>query len=123
MSFLGGGPGQPSDTGPDVSPVTTPDQKSLGKSQGQGWITSGIVGHFWAVLFSSLMEGLKVVITALVGAFDELLSLFVPLVTAAQGTNTAGLYDLTATILNDLLGIEVAGDDLANAARARGLIG
>jgi hypothetical protein len=113
----------PTDGGSDVPPVPTPDQKDLGKSHAQGWITSGIAGHFWAVLFSSLTEGLKIIITALVGAFDELLSLFVGFVTAAQGTGTQGFFDLEAQILNDFIGVEVAGGDLAAAARQRGLIG
>src|SRR5258708_19242543 len=98
-SFLGGG----GDTGPDVSPVTTPDHKTIGKSQGQGLKASGIMGHLWAVLFCSLIAGLQIVINALVGAFDEILSLFVGLVTAAQGTQTQGFYNLTAPIINDLL--------------------
>ena len=111
------------DSGADVSPVTTPDQKKLGKDHGQGLKESGIVGHFFAVLFDSLIEGMKIIITALVGAFDEVLSLITPLVTGAQGVNTPGFYDLTAAILNDLLGVEVAGGEIAAAAQRRGLIG
>jgi hypothetical protein len=116
-------PGPDNPCGADVSNVPTPNQKDLGKSHAQGWITSGIAGHFWATLFSSLAEGLKIIITALVGAFDELLSLFVGFVTAAQGTGTQGFFDLEAQILNDFIGVEVAGADLAAAAKRRGLIG
>lgn len=123
MSFLGGGPGGSFDSGPEVSPVTTPSQKDLGKSHGQGLKESGIVGHFFAVLFDSFIAGMEIIIKALVGVFDEILSLFVGLVTAAQGTNTPGFYDLTAAILNDLLGVKVAGSELAAAARTGGLIG
>lgn len=123
MSFLGGGPGGAPDTGPEVSPVSTPDQKKLGHDHGQGLKESGIMGHLWAVLFCSLIAGLEIIINALVGVFDEILALFVGLVTAAQGTNTPGFYRLTAKILNDLLGVDVAGSELEAAARTGGLIG
>jgi hypothetical protein len=122
VGFLGGN-GLPTDTGPDASPVTTPDQKALGKSKAQGNIEGGWAGHFWQVLFSALAEGMKAVITAFVGVFDELLSFFVQFVTAAQGTKTQGFYDLTAAIINDLLGVEVAGSEIAQAGTQRGLIG
>ena len=122
MGFLGG-TGLPSDTGPEVSPVTTPDQKALGKSHAQGQIEGGWAGHFWAVFWGALVEGLKALITGLVGAFDEVLSFFVQFVTAAQGTKTQGFYDLTAAIINDLLGVEVAGSEIAQAGARRGLIG
>lgn len=123
MSFLGGGLPPPSDIPPEPPPVTTPDEKALGKSHAQGNMDAGWSGHFWAVFFSSLVEGLKIIIKALVAVFDEVLSFFVQFVTAAQGTNTQGFYDLTAAILNDLLGVEVAGSELAAAARSHGLIG
>jgi hypothetical protein len=123
---MGGGllPGvPPSDTGPDVSPVTTPDQKELGKSRAQGEIEAGWAGHFWAVFWAGFLEGVKTLITVLVGVFDEVLAFFVQFVTAAQGTRTQGFYDLVAAILNDLLGLEVAGGDIAAAASKRGNIG
>ncbi len=116
------GNGLPTDQGAEPSPVTTPDQKALGKSRGQGLKESGIVGHLWAVLFCALISGLEVVINTLVGAFDEVLSLFVGLVTAAQATKTQGFYDLTAAIINDLLGVEVAGAEIAKAGAEHGLI-
>ena len=122
MGFLAGN-GLPTDTGPEASPVTTPDQKALGKSRAQGAIEGGWAGHFWAVFFNALVEGLKAVITNMVGAFDELLSFFVQFVTAAQGTASPGFYDLTAAIINDLLGVEVAGSEIAQAGQQRGLIG
>jgi hypothetical protein len=122
VSFLGGN-GLPTDTGPDASPVTTPDQKALGKSKAQGNIEGGWAGHFWAVFWNSFIEGLKSWITTLAGGFDLLLSLIVPFLTASQGEKTDGFYALVAQLLNDLLGVEVAGDDLSNAQNNRGRIG
>lgn len=114
MSFLGNG-GLPSDTGPDVSPVTTPDQKALGKSRAQGEIESGWSGHFWAVFFSSLVEALKIIITNLAGAFDDIAALLTEFFTAAQGQDTPGFNRLVAAVLSDTLGVEVNAADLNQA--------
>jgi hypothetical protein len=119
LAFIAVPPGDPG----DISQVTTPDQKKLGKDHGQGLKESNIVGQFFAVLFSSLIDGLEIIIRELVGLYDEVLSLFVGLVTAAQGTQTQGFYDLTASILNDLLGMELAGSEIAAAGKAHGLVG
>jgi hypothetical protein len=69
------------------------------------------------------MDGLKKAITILAGAFDEFISLLVPFLTASQGETTSGFYDLVASLLNDLLGVEVSGSDLSDAADSRGRIG
>lgn len=113
----------PGDSGPDVPPVTTPDEKARGKSAGQGLEESGWAGHFFAVFASCAVEILKIVMTALAGVFDEVLSLIVPFLTASQGEQTQGFYDLVAGLLNDLLGVEVAGSDLSAAQDNRGRIG
>jgi hypothetical protein len=122
VSFLGGN-GLPTDTGPDASPVTTPDQKALGKSRAQGQIAGGWAGNFWAVFASLPAEILKAAITLTAAAFDEILSLIVPFLTASQGEQTDGFYNLVAGLLNDLLGVEVAGSDLSAAQNDRGRIG
>jgi len=59
----------------------------------------------------------------LADGFDEFISLIVPFLTASQGATTSGFYDLVAQLLNDLLGVEVAGSDLSAAADERGRIG
>lgn len=118
-SFLPG----PSDNGPDVPVVTTPDQKQLGKSHGEGLVDSGFIGAFWKSFWCGFTEGLKVLITTLAGGFDFILALIVPMITAGQGIGTGGFYDLVAAILSDLLGVEVSSDSLQEAHAKRGTIG
>ena len=65
----------------------------------------------------------KKVMTLTAGMFDELISLIVPFLTASQGEQTDGFYNLVASLLNDLLGVEVAGSDLSAAQDDRGRIG
>ena len=118
-SFLGG----PSDCGPDVPPVPTPDLKTRAKLADAGHMDSNIVTYWMKAIASCLAEVLKIVITGLAGVFDEVLSLIVPFVTAGQGIGTGGFYDLVAAILSDLLGVEVSSDSLQQAHDKRGTIG
>lgn len=118
-SFISGS----SDVPPDIPPVETPDVKERGKLTASGFKASGAAEYTWGALWASVVEGLKAIMSMLASGFDEVLSLLVPFLTASQGTNTKGFYDLVAAVLNDLLGIEVAGDELSQAANDRGIIG
>lgn len=118
-SFLPG----PSDAGPDVPPVTTPDLKERAKLAAAGLKDSNIVLYWVKMIASCFAEIVKLVITLLAGAFDEILSMIVPFVTAGQGIGTGGFYDLVAAILSDLLGVEVSSESLQAAHDKRGTIG
>jgi hypothetical protein len=109
--------------GPDVPPVTTPDMKQRAQLTASGIKSSGVAEYFWAAFWAALVDGIKAIITLLAGAFDEVLSLIVPFLTASQGEKTDGFYDLVAGLLNDLLGVDVAGGDLSDAQSERGRIG
>jgi len=120
---VGGFLGTPGDTGPDVPPVTTPDEAARGKSQGQGLVDSGLWGDLLAKVTAWAPKFILWLMSQLAGLFDELISIIVPVLTASQGQNTPGFNDLVAQLLNDLLGVDVAGDDLNQAQSERGRIG
>lgn len=122
MSFLGGGPGTGADGGTDVSQVTTPSQKDLGKQHALGNKEAGWPESFWSALWAGLIKGIEIIITTLVGQFDNFLALFVGLVTSAQGADTPGFWKLTSQIINDFIGTEITVDDLARAAQQGGFV-
>jgi hypothetical protein len=112
----------PGDLPPDVPPVTTPDLVDLAKDLSKGIGDGGLIGKFFAMLYASLLEGIKAIISLFIQAFDEVLSLIVPAVTSGQGFDTTAFYDLVAALINDLLGVDVAGADIATAHDERGTI-
>jgi hypothetical protein len=111
------------DFGPQIPPVSTPDMAQSKQLEDVGTRQSSIWAYIWATLAANTSTILKAFITWLAGAFDELMSLIVPFLTASQGETTQGFYDLIAALLNDLLGVEVAGSDLSDAQDNRGRIG
>lgn len=111
------------DAGPDVPPVTTPDQGQRAALADAGHESSGIVEYALKAFWSTCFEGFKIFITLLAGGFDEFLSWIVPFVTAGQGIGTGGFYDLVAALLSDLLGVEVSSESLQQAHGQRGTIG
>lgn len=118
-SFLPG----PSDSGPDVPPVTTPDMKERAALADAGHESSGYVEYVLKAIAVTSARVLQIIITQLAGLFDEILSMIVPFVTAGQGIGTGGFYDLVAAILSDLLGVEVTSETLQEAHGKRGAIG
>lgn len=110
------------DQGPDVPVVNTPDLAASGKLEAVGQRTSGIWPYVFASFWATLKDGLQKFITVYADTLDEMISLIVPFITASQGSTTQGFYDLTAAMVNDLLGVEVAGSDLSDAADNRGRI-
>lgn len=111
------------DSGPDVPVVDSPDLKQRTQLGVAGIQKSGGAEYLWGAFWAALVDGVKMIISSLAGAFDEVISLIVPFLTASQGENTKGFYDLVASLLGDLLGVEVAGDDISSAADERGRIG
>lgn len=111
------------DFGPPVPPVTTPDLSQSKQLDAIGERNSSLWAYIFATFWATFVSGLKAAITLLSGAFDEVISLIVPFLTASQGETTDGFYDLVAALLNDLLGVEVAGSDLSSAQDNRGRIG
>jgi hypothetical protein len=118
-SFLPG----PTDAGPDVPVVTTPDQKERGSAFAEGLKAAAWVEYIVNALAVLIGGFLQKAINALAGVFDRILALIVPFVTAGQGIGTGGFYDLVAAILSDLLGVEVSSDSLQEAHAKRGTIG
>lgn len=109
--------------GPDVQPISTPDMKDRAVLTASGIKKSGLAEYLWAAFWAALVDGLKAIITLLASGFDEVLSLIAPFLTASQGEQTKGFYDLVAALLEDLLGIPVDSDALSNAQNDRGRIG
>jgi hypothetical protein len=105
----------PSDSGPDVPVVQTPDQKALGKAHAQGSIEAGWAANFFAVFFAGVGTWLKAIITALADVMDEIAAVLTDFFTAAQGQDTPGFNNLVAAVLSDTLGVEVSGEELRTA--------
>jgi len=105
----------PGDAGPDVPPVTTPDQKERAKLAASGWKGSGIGEYIWAALFAVIMEGFKAAATMAAEIFDEFAAILTELFTASQGQDTPGFNRLVSAVLSDTLGVEVDAADIAQA--------
>jgi len=113
----------PSDSGPDVPPVTTPDLAESGKLEGLGIRSSGIIGHAIATFWATLVDGLSKIITLLADAFDDIAALMTGFFTAAQGQDTPGFNRLVAAVLSDTLGVEVSAEQLQQAQFESGRVG
>ncbi len=113
----------PGDTGPDVPPVTTPDQGQRAALADVGHEQSGFVEYILKVIAATAGAFILGCVNALAGYFDYILSLIVPFITAGQGIGTGGFYDLVAALLSDLLGVEISSESLQQAHDQRGTIG
>src|SRR6266404_5737958 len=89
----------PGDTGPDVPPVTTPDQKERAKLAASGWKGSGIGEYIAAALWASFINGLKAVATVAAAGFDDFAAIMTELFTASQGQDTPGFNRLVSAVL------------------------
>jgi len=111
------------DFGPQIPPVNTPDMAQSKTLDAIGEKQSGLWAYIFAAFWATFCDGLMKLISILMGIFDDFMALIVPFLTASQGTQTSGFFDLVAALLNDLLGVEVAGSDLQDAQDNRGRIG
>jgi len=115
------GNGQPTngDGIPDI-PVTS--FRSQAQQQTEGWTLSGTFAKIWAYLWASIWPGILCAISWFAGHFDEILSKVVQVFGALQATDQPGFYDMTASIMEDLLGFPVSGAEMRAASRKGGAI-
>jgi hypothetical protein len=94
----------------EIDPRQNQKLRELGKQDAGTW--SWLWGAFWA----AVVDGLSVMISALVGVMDSIMALVLQLVTAAQGAGNASFYKLAAAALTDLTGLPVDAGKLTSAA-------
>lgn len=111
------------DQPPEVPAVTTPDLSTTAKDLAAGIAPSGMWNDLWLGLWAGLVEALKIVLTILASAFDDVAALLTGFFTAAQGQDTPGFNNLVAAVLSDTLGVEVSADQLAQAQFESGRVG
>jgi hypothetical protein len=111
------------DQPPEIPAVTTPDLKSTAQLAASGLSSAGFWNDAWLGLWAGLVEALKIVLTILAGAFDDVAALLTSFFTAAQGQDTPGFNNLVAAVLSDTLGVEVSAADLQQAQFESGRVG
>jgi hypothetical protein len=106
----------------DVTDVATQeiDPANFAKLQGSGFEQSGIIERLVVALFTGIIKLLLPIIRLAGTLFDQYLVLIGTLYQAAQGQKTAEFYKLCAVLMEDLTGIEVDGDKLANDFQQNG---
>lgn len=116
--FTGGGDGGTGSSGGPEIPI--PDFVASGAETAQGIKQSGLTGSLWADFWGYLALGWTVLWRTVTSLLDGFLSLVVDFFTTAQGTNTAGFFALVASLVSDLLGIEVSGQHILDTFKTHG---
>ncbi|PYX71584.1 MAG: hypothetical protein DMG78_14860 [Acidobacteria bacterium] len=111
------------DQPPEVPVVTTPDLKNTAELAAAGFSTAGVWNDLAVALWTSLVDGLKALLTMVADAFDDVAALLTNFFTAAQGQDTPGFNNLVAAVLSDTLGVEVSAADLQQAQFQSGRVG
>ena len=113
----GGGPSQPQT--PDI-PVADFNQQAQQYTAGQR--KAGFWSDAWTKLHAAFADGLSIVITLLAASFDDLMTLWVKFMTAAQSMSNPNFFPLASAMLSDLLGIEISSDQVEQAWRRGGVV-
>lgn len=103
----GGDSGIPDIAVPDYS--LTAQQFTFGQ-KAAGWFAD-LTAHFAAIL----MPTLTTYIADALSGLDSLMALGTNLLTASQGMNSPGFFQLTAAMIEDLLGVPVGSDSMRQA--------
>jgi hypothetical protein len=101
-------------------PAATVDPKATGFAATLGAIKGGIIERAITATFNALLILFKPLILFFVSIADEYFSVITAALTAVQGENTLGFWNLCAAMLTDLFGIEVRGSDLFTQFQSRG---
>lgn len=94
-----------------------PRQKS--KLQALGQKDAGWFNNLWAALWASILSAAKKTVTEFATSLDEVMAFMGQFFILAQGEKNSSFYDLAATILGDLTGVEVDAAAM-KAASTRG---
>lgn len=121
MGGLTGGGGLPGgDSGiPDI-PVA--DFTESAKQWVKGASDGGLWAKFWSYWASAIFPALSTLMVSILGNLDELMAIGTELLTSAQGMNSPGFFQLTAAMMEDLLGVDVTPDTMQAAFRRGGQI-
>src|SRR6266446_1182140 len=95
--------------------VPPPDYLLAGKLQAQGTKDSGLPERLAAAAVLAVVKFLVPFIRIYVESMDLILAALGELFLAGQGEGSRGFTRLTATVIGDLLGVEVDGDTLFTA--------
>lgn len=100
--------------------IPAPDFVQQGKAQAEGALATG----WWDDLIRKyvLAHGSagSVLFSILGSFFDDLMAVFVEFIGKAQAGGTPGFFTLLATLLGDLLGVEISADKVAAAWKGGG---
>jgi hypothetical protein len=112
-------PDEPIPPPPDIN-VPPADYKQAGQLEAEGTKDSGLPERLVAAFIFGLVRLLKPLISIYVDAMDEILSALGQLFLAGQGEGSHGFTLLTATVLGDLLGFEINGEQFFADFQSRG---
>jgi hypothetical protein len=110
----------PSSVTVDLSNIPDADPRKRAALEALGRKDAGEQNGFWASFWASVKSGVLTLVKDFTGTLDEILALIGDFFHAAQGEGTTGFYDLSATILGDLTGVEVNKEALKNSAFGSG---
>lgn len=96
------------------------DPRNRAKLESLGRKDSGEHNTFWGSFWASIRDGALTLVKDFAGTTDKILAIMGDFFHAAQGEGTTGFYDLSATILGDLTGVEVDKQSLQSAAFGSG---
>src|SRR5712692_2778365 len=105
---------------PPVPPEqTTVEEQSLEEARIATRSGKGMWAALWGALWAAVVDGLSVVITGLIRVVDKLFALLGQFIKKGQGEENPEFWELVASIITDLTGVEVDAEAL-KAARFGG---
>ncbi|MGH9402858.1 MAG: hypothetical protein ACRD2P_12210 [Terriglobia bacterium] len=117
--LTGGGNGEGGGPPPDipVANFATQAAQTTAGMKAAGWFAKLV-----AALATWMMPALTTYITALLSVLDSVMALGTNLLTSSQGMNSPGFFQLTAAMIEDLLGVPVDSASMESAFRRGGNI-
>ncbi|MGH9770416.1 MAG: hypothetical protein ACRD4Q_01740 [Candidatus Acidiferrales bacterium] len=116
--LIGGSGGEGSGGGgPDI-PI--PDFFTQATQTTAGQKAAGWFANLVAQLAASIMPALTTYMTAALSVLDSVMALATNLLTASQGMNSPGFFQLTAAMIEDLLGVPITSATMEAAFRRGG---
>lgn len=96
------------------------DFTSQGAQLAQGFMTAGWWDSLIAAWWRYFTKGASTTLNFFFNVVEETISFGVEIIGKLQGAQGGGFSDLVATVLSDLLWVEISGTDIANAFTAGG---
>lgn len=110
----GGGGGLPPTDIPVADFTSQASQLTLGM-KGAGWFAK-----LAAAFASAILPALTTYMSAAISVIDSIMALGVALLTSSQGINTPGFFQMTAAMVEDLLGVPVDSASMESAYQRGG---